>query len=182
MLLAVDLAPYSRDTLTKVRIIYRVQMPRYQKVLVAFLTLALWSMGSIAQSIAQEANQTATPQITSGDKTEGEQGNAIKPKTLPPAYEDQMLRLAETLGSLHYLRALCGAEEGQTWREEMQKLLDAEEPSPSRRAQLIARFNHGFRGYAEIYRECTKPALEASNQFLKLGMRISAEIPNRFGR
>jgi len=103
-------------------------------------------------------------------------------KTLPPAYESQMLRLAEVLGSLHYLRGLCGAEEGQTWRNEMETLIAAEEPTAQRRAQLIAHFNRGFRGYAEIYRECTAPASEAANQFLQQGMRLAAEIPNRFGR
>ncbi len=107
---------------------------------------------------------------------------APRVRTLPPAYESQMLRLAEVMGALHYLRALCGADEGQLWREEMQKLLDAEEPSPERRAQLTAHFNRGFRGYAEIYRECTKPASEAANQFLTQGVRLAAEIPNRYGR
>lgn len=100
---------------------------------------------------------------------------------LPPAYGDQMNRLAEILGALHYLRALCGAEEGQLWRDEMQKMLEAEEPSDERRAQLVAAFNRGFRGYQEIYRTCTPPAFEAANEFLKQGMRLAAEIPNRFG-
>ena len=40
-------------------------------------------------------------------------------------YEADMVRLAEILGALHYLRAICGANEGQTWRNEMQALIDA---------------------------------------------------------
>ena len=99
-----------------------------------------------------------------------------------PAYDDQMMRLAEILGSLHYLRALCGADEGQMWRDEMQKLIEAEEPVEARRAQLIASFNRGYRGYQEIYRECTAAASEAANRFLEQGMKISADIPNRYGR
>jgi len=35
----------------------------------------------------------------------------------------------EILGALHYLRGLCGANEGQKWRNEMQALVDAEAPS-----------------------------------------------------
>ena len=103
-------------------------------------------------------------------------------ETLPPAYDEQMLRLAEILGSLHYLRALCGAEEGQRWRDEMEAMLKAEEPTPQRRAELIARFNRGFRGYREVYRECTPAAAEAANRYLRQGTRLAGEIPGRYGR
>ena len=102
-------------------------------------------------------------------------------RVLPPAYDAQMLKLAETLGALHYLRELCGAGDGQIWRDEMERLLEAEEPSEERRAQLIAHFNRGFRGYREIHRECTPAAAEAANQHLRLGVRIATDIPNRFG-
>lgn len=103
-------------------------------------------------------------------------------KTLPPAYEKQMLELAETLGSLHYLRALCKANEGQVWRDQMQAMIEKEEPSADRKAQLIAHFNRGFRGYQEIYRECTHVAAAASNRHLKQGIRLASEIPNRYGK
>lgn len=102
--------------------------------------------------------------------------------TLPPAYDVQMMRLAEILGALHYLRELCGADEKQLWREQMAKLLVKEEPSEERKARLIANFNKGFRGFREVYRECTPTAVAATNQYLKQGARISAEIPDRYGR
>jgi uncharacterized protein (TIGR02301 family) len=92
-----------------------------------------------------------------------------------------MLRLAEILGSLHYLRDLCGADEGQTWRQEMEKLLAAEQPVEARRQKLVARFNRGYRGFREIYRECTPPAAEAANRYLRQGVRLAAEIPGRYG-
>src|SRR6266542_3498208 len=41
-------------------------------------------------------------------------------------YESDLQRLSEILGALHYLRDICGAREGQIWRNEMQALLDAE--------------------------------------------------------
>lgn len=100
---------------------------------------------------------------------------------LAPAYEEQMLRLAEILGSLHYLRELCGAEEGQTWRQEMERLLQAEQPAEARSQKLIARFNRGYRGFREIYRECTPSAAEAANRYLRQGVRIASEIPGRYG-
>lgn len=122
------------------------------------------------------------PVLAQEDATEEPLDTRPELKTLPPAYDAQMMRLAEVLGSLHYLRALCGADEGQTWRKEMIKLIEAEEPTDERRAQLIAHFNRGFRSYREIYRECTPIAAEAANQYLKQGMRLAAEIPNRYGR
>jgi uncharacterized protein (TIGR02301 family) len=140
------------------------------------------ALNSLAQ--AQETTQPQTDEESAAADAADEGTVETRPvlKTLPPAYESQMLRLAEVLGSLHYLRELCGAGEGQTWRDEMAGLLEAESPSDERKAQLIAHFNRGFRGYQEIYRECTTPASEAANQFLNQGMRLAAEIPNRFGR
>lgn len=103
-------------------------------------------------------------------------------KTLPPAYNDKMLRLAEILGALHYLRDLCEAREGMLWREQMENVLAKEEPTPERKAALIARFNRGYRTYREIYRKCTSSAVEAVNLYMRQGTRLSGEIPNRYGR
>jgi uncharacterized protein (TIGR02301 family) len=100
---------------------------------------------------------------------------------LPPAYDAEMMRLSEVLGSLHYLRELCGAKEGSLWRDQMEALLAAEEPTPLRQQMMVANFNRGYRGFQEIYRECTPMAAEAANRYLKQGVRLSAEIPSRFG-
>src|ERR1700746_4205190 len=70
-------------------------------------------------------------------------------------YEADMVRLAEILGALHYLRAICGANEGQTWRNEMQALIDAEASGGDRRERLIGSFNRGYRGFYQHYRSCT---------------------------
>ncbi|MGI9402588.1 MAG: TIGR02301 family protein [Rhizobiaceae bacterium] len=110
---------------------------------------------------------------------EAQPGSKIK--TLPPAYDSQMMRLAEILGALHYLRDLCGAEENQLWRDEMQEMLAKENPSRERRLKLTSRFNRGFRSYQEIYRECTPSAAEAANRYLRQGTRIAADIPGRYG-
>ena len=47
-------------------------------------------------------------------------------------FDNDLQRLAEILGSLQYLRGICGANEGQKWRNEMQSLIDAEVPSGER--------------------------------------------------
>ncbi len=43
-------------------------------------------------------------------------------------FEQPLMRLAEVLGSLHYLRNLCG-ETGNQWRDEMEQLLASENPA-----------------------------------------------------
>src|SRR6478736_3256517 len=43
-------------------------------------------------------------------------------------FDGNLQRLAEILGALHYLRNICGANEGLKWRNEMQSLVDAETP------------------------------------------------------
>lgn len=117
--------------------------------------------------------------VTAQETTEGE---PEAPQILPPAYESEMMRLSEILGALHYLRELCGADEGQQWRERMQTLIEKEEPTDERRAKLIARFNQGFRGFRETYRECTAAAIEANNRYVQEGAKIAATIPSRYGR
>ncbi|MCF6321501.1 MAG: TIGR02301 family protein [Rhizobiaceae bacterium] len=103
-------------------------------------------------------------------------------KTLPPAYNDQMARLAEILGSIQYLRNLCGAGEGLLWREQMANIIAGEEPIEERKADMISRFNRGFRAYRDIYRECTPSAVEVVNRYMRQGKRLSGEIPNQYGR
>ncbi len=103
-------------------------------------------------------------------------------RVLPPAYDNQMMRLSEILGSLHYLRELCGADEGQLWREQMLSLIEKEEPTKERRAMMIARFNQGFRGFQETYRGCTPAALEANKRYIAEGEKLANEIPSRYGR
>ena len=40
----------------------------------------------------------------------------------PAPFDADLQRLAEILGALHYLRGICGTNEGQKWRGEMQAL------------------------------------------------------------
>lgn len=95
-------------------------------------------------------------------------------------FQPRLLRLAEVLGSLHYLRNLCG-EEGTQWREQMQKLIDAENPAPDLRARYVASFNRGYRSYESTYVKCTASATEAIARFMKEGEELSRDIAVRFG-
>ena len=136
----------------------------------------------VALVIAVLVSAQALSQTSEGENTQTPETVAPKITTLPPAYETQMLRLSEVLGSLHYLRELCGAKEGQKWRKAMQDMIRDEEPTDERKAQMIANFNHGFRGFQETYRECTSAAIEANNRYIAEGIKLSGEIPARYGR
>src|SRR6478735_11203541 len=95
-------------------------------------------------------------------------------------YESDLQRLSEILGALHYLRDLCGAREGQTWRNEMQALVDAEAPSGERRERLVASFNRGYRGFQQTYRTCTPAADYAIRRYLDEGSKIARDITARY--
>jgi uncharacterized protein (TIGR02301 family) len=95
-------------------------------------------------------------------------------------YDRDLQRLAEILGALHYLRALCGANEGAKWRNEMQALVDAETPSGERRDKLVAGFNRGYRGFQQTYRTCTPAADVVIRRYLEEGAKISRDITARY--
>ncbi len=95
-------------------------------------------------------------------------------------FDGDLARLAEILGALHYLRGICGANEGQAWRSEMQALIDAEAPSGERRDRMIAMFNRGYRGYQQTYRTCTPAADLAIRRYLDEGAKIARDITARF--
>jgi uncharacterized protein (TIGR02301 family) len=94
-------------------------------------------------------------------------------------FEPGLIRLAEILGSLHFLRNLCG-ESGDQWRGEMEKLLESENPDPERRARFIAAFNRGYRSFGG-YTHCTASATEAIARYMKEGETISRDIASRYG-
>jgi uncharacterized protein (TIGR02301 family) len=95
-------------------------------------------------------------------------------------FEAGLMRLAEVLGSLHFLRNLCG-EEGSEWRGQMEKLLESENPAPERRARFIASFNRGYRSFSESYKSCTPSATEAIGRYMKEGEALTRDIASRYG-
>ena len=98
----------------------------------------------------------------------------------PAPYDRDLQRLAEIMGALHYLRAICGANEGQMWRNEMQALVDAEAPAGERRDRIVASFNRGYRGFQQTYRSCTPAAGVAVKRFLDEGSKITRDITARY--
>jgi len=88
-------------------------------------------------------------------------------------YDTQIFRLSEILGALHYLRELCGANEGQVWREHMRELVASEGTSALRRAKLVESFNRGYRDYSRTYRSCTQPAIVAIQRYMEQASAIT---------
>ena len=104
--------------------------------------------------------------------------------TEPPApiYDEKLLRLSEILGSLAFLRDLCGDPDGAAWRNEMSALLEAEKPAPQRRARLIARFNHGFETFNAVYRTCTSSAELSISRYLSEGAALASDVRGRYNQ
>ena len=107
-------------------------------------------------------------------------GPPVRAEVVVAPFDASLQRLAEILGALHYLRNICGANEGAKWRNEMQAIMDAEAPSGDRRARMIAMFNRGYRGYQQNYRTCTPAADVVIRRYLDEGSKIARDMTARY--
>ena len=98
----------------------------------------------------------------------------------PPPYEPQLLRLAELIGALAYLRDLCGDGDGAAFRDKMASLVDTEGTTEARKESLAGAFNRGFRDYELTYRACTPIARDIVVRFLDEASRIAKDVANRY--
>ena len=143
---------------------------RLLSILAAGIALVFAAHSAIAQDTVPddvEAPEEAAPEIT---------------ELPPPIYEKQLLRISEILGSLHFLRGLCGDGDEATWQAEMRALLEAEQPTPQRKARLVGRFNHGFETYNSVYRSCTPSARKAISRYLEEGAALSKDVRTRYSQ
>lgn len=121
--------------------------------------LCLFSASALLMSIVSASAQTA----------------------LEAPYDDRLNRLAEILGSVHYLTNLC-SEPTNRWRDQMQTMLSVESPEPNRRARLVASFNRGYRSFGSVYTACTQQARLSNDQFIEEGMALAVEINARYAQ
>src|SRR6201988_3586018 len=105
---------------------------------------------------------------------------AARAEDAPSPFDGDLERLSEILGALHYLRGICGSNEGGKWRNEMQALIDAETPTGDRRARMIAGFNRGYNGFQQTYRTCTPAASVAIRRYIEEGSKISRDLTARY--
>jgi uncharacterized protein (TIGR02301 family) len=97
----------------------------------------------------------------------------------PTLYDPELIRLSTILGSLHYLRNLCG-EPGDEWRGRMEGMLIADKMEGERRARAIAAFNDGYKAFAETYFACNTQAAAAISRFQAEGETLTARLLTRF--
>lgn len=104
----------------------------------------------------------------------------LKAQEAAAPFDGDLQHLAEILGTLHYLRGLCGSGEGQKWRDEMLALVEAETPAGERRTRMVAAFNRGYHGFQQTYRSCTPAANIAIKRYLAEGAKISRDLTARY--
>ncbi|WP_112810098.1 TIGR02301 family protein [Ensifer sp.] len=131
----------------------------------------------IAAATTAAAQKTAAPPQ---DKAQAPAPVAVEEKPTP--YDQRLIRLAEVLGSVHYLRNLCVKEPEDVWRRSMQELIDKETVNEEkRRERMTAAFNRGYRTFASVYTACTQPAIVAEQRYRAEGATLASEIVARFG-
>jgi uncharacterized protein (TIGR02301 family) len=100
--------------------------------------------------------------------------------TLPP-YQGEVERLATLMGTLAFMRDLCGAGDGAQWRAKMEDLLASEGSTAQRRDRLAGAFNEGLQGYAQTYRRCTPAAGVIIERSLDEASHLTRDLATRFG-
>ncbi len=99
----------------------------------------------------------------------------------PPPYERDLLRLAELMGALSYLRDLCHDGDGAGFRNEIARLIEADPRPQEAKDQLAGAFNRGFDGYRLTYRVCTANARAAIGAYLDESGRLAKDVASRYG-
>jgi uncharacterized protein (TIGR02301 family) len=142
-------------------------------VAAALITLPLaWPVATPAS--AQQAQRPARPPPAPTPPPPA-------PEPPPPVYEPDLLKLAEVMGSLAFLRDLCAYPDAATWRIRMGELIEAEAQTTTRRERMAGAYNRGFNGFALTYRRCTPAAREATLRLVRDGERLTRRLAARFG-
>lgn len=134
---------------------------------VLILALALPPL-AVLPAAAQQAAEEAEP--------------AQNTEPPPPVYEKSLLRLAEVLGSLYFLRGLCDAGDADSWKADMEAILAAESPGPQRRSRLVARFNHGFETFNATHKSCTTASRQAMARYLDEARNTVSDVRLRYSQ
>jgi len=104
-----------------------------------------------------------------------------QPIERPPPYEPQLLKLAEMMGALAFLRDLCGAGDGADFRAKMAALLDADAVTESQRDLLAGAYNKGFQDYETACRVCSPNSHVVISRYLSETAKLAAEVAGRYG-
>jgi uncharacterized protein (TIGR02301 family) len=102
-----------------------------------------------------------------------------RPESAP--YEADLLRLAELMGALSYLRDLCHDGDGQKFRDSLARLIEADTRAAEAKEQMAGAFNRGLEGYRLTYRLCTSNARAAIDAYLEETQRLAKDVAARYG-
>ena len=144
----------------------------------ARLSLTVVVMAALALPLGTALAQTEAPPAETEAAT-AEETAPVLPSDAP--YMRPMGRLAAILGSMHFLRTLCGDAEAGIWRDKMQELIAAQAPNEADRRRLVASFNSGYRAFESTYRHCTPAAQVAVSRYQSEGATLAREIGVRYG-
>jgi uncharacterized protein (TIGR02301 family) len=102
------------------------------------------------------------------------------PEPPPAAYEPDLLRLAEVIGTLSYMTALCTQPGSDTWPQRITQLIEAEGTTPQRKERLAGAYNRGYLGHQSTHRACTDRSRQVIDRMLQQGQRLTREIATRY--
>jgi uncharacterized protein (TIGR02301 family) len=152
--------------------------PTASRIAIGALAVALHAVAGLTGSAVAQDASPATEGVESGVPETPAAARASE----PAPYDDRLARLSEIVGSVHYLRTLCGdGAEDEGWRQTMQEFIAAEAPEAERGAKFTAAFNRGYRSFASVYTTCTPAAALAEERYRSEGATLAAEIIARFG-
>ncbi|MGB6535705.1 MAG: TIGR02301 family protein [Xanthobacteraceae bacterium] len=153
----------------------------------AWLTLCLGIGPAPAQFFQSPFGSPPQPRYPSRPPQAAHKTPKTEPQSeAPPAadvtipYDTDLERLAMILGALHFLRGICGYNEGQKWRLEAQTLIEAEAPAGKRHNDMVQSFNRGFTDFQQSYRTCTPAAQVVIRRYLEEGAQIARDITARY--
>lgn len=92
------------------------------------------------------------------------------------SFPAKAVQLAEILGAVHHLRALCDTNEGQIWRNKMIEMIERLKPDEAGRQRLVKHFNDAYYRYRNTYPACTVTAARQSDRLMQDGQRLSEEL------
>lgn len=137
----------------------------------------------LATATAAASQKTAAPPQ---DKTQTQAPAPAVVEEKPTPYDQRLIRLAEVLGSVHYLRNLCVKEPEDVWRRSMQQLIDKETANEEkRRERMTAAFNRGIAPLplstrpARSRRSSRNSDIVPKEQHLRQKSSLALEISNK---
>ena len=141
----------------------------------AWVALAPAALAAQTKKPPPPAAKTAPAEASTDKSTPATPAEPVRP------YERELLRLAEVMGALAFLRPLCGAADGDEWRQRMSTLVEAEGTTTEWKELLAGAYNKGYRAFALTYRRCTPAAATAIERYLAEGQALSRTVATRYG-